>query len=402
MGDTVSSQPLSDVTVVDLTQAVAGPYGSMTLADLGAEVIKIERPDMGDRMRGTPPSPEYFDTVNRNKKSVGIDLKSPGGQEAMKRLLEDADVFLENTKPGRTEKFGIGYEEVREINPNIIYCTIKGFGNGSPYEGTPAYGEIIQGVSGIMSMTGEPDGPPTWTGLVIGDLGASMYAVQSILAALRARETGKIEGDWIEISMLDVAKSLLCVRAGYTFGTGEPFPRSGARHPNWAPFDAFDCRDNAIMVGTSSEGQWQSLCHAIDRPDLIEEDRFAKRSGRLDNRDELSELLTSIFETKPASEWVEILREHEVPSGPIRDTKTVWEDAHEDARPLRRTMERDGKKDATVIDHPVHFEEMETGQGGDAIRSPPPELGQDTDEVLKESGYTQSEIDALREEGNVG
>lgn len=388
--------PLDGVTVVDLTQVLAGPFASMAFGDMGAEVIKIEAVGRGDRSRSVEPSPAYFDTVNRNKRSVGLDLKSDDGQAVAMRLLSEADVFIESTKPGRAEAFGLGYEDVREANTGIVYCSVTGFGHGSPYESVPAWDMLIQAMSGVMSVTGEPEGPPVWSGLASGDLAAATYAVQSVLAALYARERGRIESEWIEVPMFDAAISWLTLRAGHSFGTGEPFPRSGTRHPSLAPFGAFECADDRIVIAAGTGSLWGDLCAAIDRPELESDGRFASLQARLDNREALVAELESTLGSEPAVAWIDRLHDNGVPAGPIHDTCSVWEDEHVKERNLRRRMERSGREPAAVIDHPVHFANL-----GTRLETAPEELGESTDDVLAAHGYSRAEIERLRENGIV-
>lgn len=384
--------PLSDVTVVDLTQVIAGPFGTMTLGDLGAEVIKIEAVGRGDRSRSIRPSPEYFDAVNRNKRSVTLDLKDDRGQQVARELLADADVFVESTKPGRAESYGLGHEAVRRVNSDIIYCSITGFGAGSPYDDLPAWDMLIQAMSGIMSMTGETDGSPVWSGLPSGDLIAGMYAVQSVLAALYARERDVIDGEWIEVPMLDAAVSWLTSRAGHTFGTGEPFPRSGTHHPSIAPFGVFDCTDGKLVVAAGTDSLWQSLCTALGLNDLAADTRFETSDGRVTNREELATELEDVMAEYTQSDLLSVLHEHGVPAGPIYNTKTVWEDEHVRARNLHRTMQREGRPDADVIDHPINFKHLLTN-----LRVSPQDLGESTDSVLAEVGYDEDTIESLRD-----
>jgi crotonobetainyl-CoA:carnitine CoA-transferase CaiB-like acyl-CoA transferase len=389
--------PLEGITVVDLTQVLAGPFATMNLGDLGAEVIKIEAVGRGDRARGFGPTPEYYDTVNRNKRSIELDLKSDQGRQVALDLLADADVFVESTKPGRIEDFGLDYESVREVNPGIVYCTVTGFGGGSPYEDVPAWDMLVQGMSGIMSMTGTDETPPLWSGLASGDLAAGSYATQSVLAALFARERGTIDSEWIEVPMLDAAVSWLSVRAGHTFGTGEPFPRLGTTHPSIAPFGVFECRDDAVVIAAGTPSLWRDLCTALDREELLTDDRFESMTDRVENREAMREALAGTLGSEPAETVVSTLQASGVPAGPIHDTKSVWDDPHVRERGLRRRMEREGRSDAEVIDHPVHFTELLP-----SLRRAPETLGESTEDVLAAHGYTEAEIEALREGGVIG
>lgn len=386
--------PLEDVTVVDLTQVIAGPYASMLIGDLGADVIKIEAPGRGDQSRTSVPAPEYFDTVNRNKQSIAINLKAPEGQAIAKDLLETADVFLENTKPGRLVTFDLTYDSIRAVNPEIIHCSITGFGSGSPYEGIPAMDMVIQAMSGIMSMTGEADGMPTWSGLPSGDLAAAMYAVHAITTALYARERGLIESEFIEIPMLDAAISWLGPRAGYTFGTGEAFPRMGTRHPSNEPAGLFECSDGYIVLIAFSEQIWADFCAAIDREDLLTDDRFQGRRNRVEHRAALLDEINPILAERTTEEWLDILHDHEVPAGPINDTKTVWNDDHVRARGLRRTIDRPDRAEATVIDNPVQYQSLAVGPGRH-----PPDLGEHTEDLLTDLGYSPDTIEQLQQDG---
>ncbi|WP_254533840.1 CaiB/BaiF CoA transferase family protein [Natrinema gelatinilyticum] len=389
--------PLDGITVVDLTQVAAGPFATMALGDLGAEVIKIEAVGRGDRSRSIQPRPAYFDTLNRNKYSVAIDLKSDAGQEAAQRLVADADVFIESTKPGRAESFGLGYETVSELNPDLIYCSISGFGRDSPYEELPAWDMLIQGMSGIMSITGEEGGQPLWSGLPSGDLIAGSYASQSVLAALYARERGRIDGEWIEVPMLDAAITWLTARAGYTFGYDEPFPRLGTHHPSIFPFGKYDCADMPIIVAAGTPSFWRGFCRAIDRPNLLEDEQFATMDDRVDNRAELDDIIEPILESESSDYWIDRFHGEGVPAGPIYDTKTVWEDEHVKQRGLHQIMERDGRENADVIDQPVHFAHL-----GTQLEVPPQELGESTDSILERHGYSADDLERLREEGVIG
>jgi len=389
------TRPLDGVTVVELGQVVAGPFATMTLGDLGAEVIKIEPPERGDLARSVEPAPEYFDTVNRNKRSVALDLKSEAGQAVALDLLAEADAFVENTKPGRIHTFGLDRDTVRTVNPGIVYCTITGFGADSPYEDVPAFDMIIQAMSGIMGLTGREGEPPLWSGLPSGDLAASMYATQSVLAALYARETGQIDGEYVEVPMLDAAISWLCSRAAYTFRHDEPRPRT-ERHTGMAPFGPFTCEDGRIVVAAGTDPLWQGLCEVIGRNDLAGDGRFDAIPDRLDNRPALIDELEETFAERSRDYWLERLHDRQIPAAPIYDTKEVWEDEHVLQRGLRTVMSRPDAPDAEVIAPPARFERLTAD-----CRDPPPSLGSDTDAILSEIGYDTDEIDALRSRGTV-
>ena len=386
--------PLEDLQVIGLAQAVAGPFATMLLADLGAEVVKVEPVRTGDTARHVPPIPKYFEAMNRNKRTVSVDLKSEEGQEVVYRLLDDADVFVENAKMESLEDFDLTAERVFEREDHLVYCSIKGFGRGSPYEGRPAWDLIVQAMSGIMSLAGERDGPPMWSGLLSGDLIPAMYSVQAIVAALYAVERGDIEREYIEVPMLDSAVSWLTVRASHTFGTGEKFPRDGSQHPTMTPFGTFECSDGTIVVGASTDSLFERFCRAIDREDLLEDERFETLAKRVEHRDDLLPKVEPVLAERACQEWLDTFGEYGVPAGAINDTKTVWEDEHVQQRNLHRTIEKRDGGTADVIDNPVRFANL-----GTEIRLPPPELGADTDDVLERYGYTSEEIARLRADG---
>jgi len=341
---------LVDLTVVSLSQLLAGPYASMQLADLGADVIKIERVGRGDVARTVYSDSSYFELVNRNKKSIGLNLKQESGQSVAKDLLEEADVFIENTKPGRVEKFDLDYETVNTINDEIIYCSIKGFGSDSPYENLPATDYVVQAMCGMMSMTGTTDSDPAWLGLPVGDLIASMYAVQGILAVL-ASEAHADRSEYIEVPMLDAAISWLTSRAAYTFSENKPFPRGV--HPGIEPQAVFKTKDEEVAVAVGTDGLWPGFCEAIDRPDLREDERFQSQDDRVEHRDALRTEVESELKQKTAQEWFNIFHEQSVPVVPIYDTQTVWDDAHVRQRGLLQEIERSDGSTGYVIDNPL-------------------------------------------------
>ncbi|AQL44673.1 hypothetical protein BV210_18080 (plasmid) [Halorientalis sp. IM1011] len=386
--------PLDGITVIDATQVVSGPFASMMLADMGAEVVKIERPNGGDIGRANPPFMNghsgYFTSVNRNKKSVALNLKRDRDKEAFLSLAEKADVVVENNPSGRMEKFGLGYESVREHNEEIIYCSITGFGQTGPYQKLPALDIVVQAMSGVMSITGPPDDQPYRAGIPIGDIAGSMYAVQSILLSLYEREDSGT-GDYIDVSMLDSTISWLTVRAGYTFAKGERYPRMGNKLTEYVPYGVFETADSPIAVVVVSDDHWQRLCRVIDRPELGDDERFATVDARRQNRDELEALLTDVFVQQSAEYWFEALADEYVPAAPIYNTNEVWDDEHIRARELLATVQ-DGDGSFETIRHPVKFENLDT-----AIQRGVPELGEHTRDLLSDAGYSESEIDEFED-----
>jgi len=382
--------PLDGTTVLDVTQMVSGPFASMVLADLGAEVLKVERPG-GELGRSNPPftdgRSEYFTAVNRNKRSVALDLKSDDGREAFLALAEDADVVVENNPTGRMERFGIGYDAVRERNPEVIYCSITGFGQTGPYADRPALDIVAQAMSGVMSITGPPEGDPYRAGVPIGDIAASMYAVQGVLLALLGREQGD-GGEYIDISMLDCLQSWLTVRAGYTFGTGERYPRTGNALAEFVPYGTFEASDGHLAVVVVADHQWDRLCAAIDRPDLGADPDLETAAGRREHRERVESELAETFATAPVDEWFDRLAGADVPVAPVYDTLETWEDEHVRHRGLRAEVEG-----ADAIRHPVKY-----GSTEPSIRRGVPAVGEHTRETLEAAGVDDERIAALLEQ----
>jgi len=386
---------LEDVTVLDVTQVVSGPYASMLLGDLGAEVIKVERPETGSITRGNEPMmaglSAYFSSVNRNKRCITLNIQSNDGQEVFKELASDVDVVIENLKSGTMSRFGLGYENISKINPEIIYCSINGYGNEGPYSDLPAFDATVQAMGGAMSITGEADGKPLRSGIAMGDIASSMYASQSIIASLYARDIYDAGGQFIQVPMLDCLISWLTNRATYSFATGDPYPRNGSRHEDFAPWEVFETADSHISV-VSSDGLWSNFCEAIERPDLVDDDRFDTNAKRVKNQQTLYDILDPIFLKRTTDEWFERMRECGAPAAPVYDTLELWEDEHVQSRELLHTYTRDGEE-GKLVRHPVTFSEAETD-----IRIPPQDVGEETASVLKEYGFTEDEIKKLHEQ----
>jgi len=384
--------PLTGVTVLDVTQMVSGPFASMQLADLGADVYKIERPDGGELGRSNPPFVDgrsaYFAAMNRNKESVALDLKSDRGREAFLALAAEADVVVENNPPGRMESFGLGYEAVSEHNPEIIYCSITGFGQDGPYAELPALDIVVQALSGVMSMTGPADREPHRAGVPIGDVASSMYAVQSIALALLERDrTGG--GEYLDVSMLDCLVQWLTVRAGYSWGTGEPYPRMGNGLREFVPYGVWETADGYIAVVVVADHHWERLCRVIDRPELADDERFATGAARRDHREAVDEVLTDALAEETAETWFRRLGEEHVPSAPVKDTLEVWEDEQVQARDLTTSV-RDGDHEVPAITYPV-----EVGGVDGTIDGGVPDLGGATRDALREAGFDAADIEAI-------
>jgi crotonobetainyl-CoA:carnitine CoA-transferase CaiB-like acyl-CoA transferase len=371
---------------------ISGPFASMQLADLGADVYKIERPDGGELGRSNPPFVEgrstYFASVNRNKGSVALNLKSDEGQAAFLSLAEQADVIVENNPPGRMDRFDVGYEAVSDRNPGIIYCSITGFGQTGPYRELPALDIVAQALSGVMSITGPADGTPHRAGVPIGDIAASMYAVQSIVLALYQRErTGT--GEHLDVSMLDCLTTWLTVRAGASWGHGEPYPRMGNSLPEFVPYGVYEAADGHLAVVVVADHHWERLCAVIGREELADDDRFATGAARREHREAVDELLAEAITSATADEWFERLRDYGVPAAPVYDTLELWEDEHVQARDLLTTVP-DGDRDANAIRYPVEFTDIDA-----EITRGVPGLGEDTRELLAAAGVDEAVIDAL-------
>jgi formyl-CoA transferase len=385
-------RPLDGVTVLDVTQMVSGPFATMQLADLGADVVKIERPGGGELGRSNPPfvggRSTYFASVNRNKRSVALDLGTEAGREAFLSLAAVADVVVENHPPGRMDRFGLDYESVRERNPEVVYCSISGFGQDGPYRELPALDLVAQATAGVMSMTGPADGDPYRSGVPIGDIAASMYAVQSVVLALFRRErTG--EGDRIDVSMVDCLASWLTVRAGHSFGTGRPYPRMGNALDEFVPYGVFETGEGYLAVAVVADHQWRRLCAALGHEAYAEDDRFATNEARREHRETVDAVLEAALADASATEWFDRLREARVPVAPVYDTLELWEDEHVRSRGLRTTVE-DGGREVRAIRHPVAFDAIEP-----EIREGVPGLGEHTEEALADAGVPTDVVERL-------
>ncbi len=401
-------QPLQGIRVLDLTRALAGPYCTMMLGDLGADVIKIERPGRGDDCRGWGPpfvgqpygpypgESAYFIAANRNKRSVTVNLKSAEGQEIVRRLAGISDVVVENFRTGTLDEMGLGYDDLHALNPRLVYCSISGYGRTGPYAERPGYDFIIQAEGGMMAITGPEEGPPSRVGVPIVDITAGMFAATGVLAALRARDsTG--EGQVVDVSLLDTQVALLTnVASNYLVGQVEP-RRYGNAHPNLAPYEAFRARDRWFALAAANPHQWARLCDVIGRPDLKDDPRFATNETRVSNRPALLEALGEIFATRDADEWLADLEEAGLPCGPINAVPEAL--AHPQAQARRLVLEAEHPTAGLVRFPGFPYELSRTPP---QVHRPPPLLGQHTQEVLTQLlGYTASEVAGLRERGAI-
>jgi formyl-CoA transferase len=391
--------PLAHIRVLDLSRVLAGPYCTMMLGDLGAEVIKVERPGRGDDTRAWGPpfaggESTYFLTSNRNKKSVTLNLKTARGQELARALAARSDVLVENLLPGTLDALGLGYEALARVNPRLVYCSITGFGQDGPYRDRPGYDLLIQAMGGVMSITGEPQGEPMKVGVAISDVTAGLHACTAILAALAARErTGR--GDRIDIALLDSTVSWLANVASAYLVTGEPPARYGNAHASIVPYQAFRAADGWFVAGVGNDEQWRRFCRAVGRPELADDPRFANNRARVEHRGVLIPLLERLFATRPAAHWLEQLERAEVPAAPVNTLAQVFADPQVQARAM-----------AVETEHPTIGRLRMTGSPlklasiAERPLAPPPLLGQHTHEVLGELlGLGTQEIEALKQDG---
>jgi crotonobetainyl-CoA:carnitine CoA-transferase CaiB-like acyl-CoA transferase len=370
--------PLEGVRVLDLSRVLAGPYATIVLADLGADVVKIEHPERGDDTRHWGPpfaggESAYFLSVNRNKRSIGVDLKDPEGLERVKRLAAGADVLIENMRRGTLDKLGLGYEVLKEANPGLIYCSITGFGPGKDRD-RPGYDFLIQARAGIMGITGYPDGGPTKVGVAIADIVCGLYAATAILAALRRRETSG-EGARIEVPLFEATLAWLANRGQEYLVSGEDKGRMGNAHPTIVPYQTFDASDRPIAVAVGNDTQFARLCKALGREDLAEDERYATNPDRVANREELVEILQQEFSGRTADEWVETIREAGVPIGPVNALADVFSDEHVLSSGILRDVDHPTAGMLKMLASPVLIDGERP-----PIRRPPPTLGQHTEE----------------------
>ncbi|MGI8860066.1 MAG: CaiB/BaiF CoA transferase family protein [Rubrobacteraceae bacterium] len=381
------SLPLEGIRILDLSRVLAGPYATMALADLGADVLKIEHPQRGDDTRhwgppfvgeGDDSQSAYFLSINRNKRSAGVDLKTPEGLERVKILAADADVLVENWRRSALEGLGLGYEALKETNPGLVYCSITGFGPG-PDEDRPGYDFLVQARAGVMGITGFPDsegGEPTKVGVAIADIVCGLHAATAILAALRRRsETG--EGARIEVPLFESTLSWLANRAQEYLVSGEDRGRMGNAHPTIVPYQTFAASDGNFAVAVGNDTQFRNLCRAIGREDLADDERDATNPSRVENREDLVEILQQAFSKGATGEWVEKVREAGVPCGPVNTLAGVFEDGHVLGSGMLREVEHPTAGSLRMLASPVLVDGERL-----PIRRPPPTLGQHT-EVAK-------------------
>jgi crotonobetainyl-CoA:carnitine CoA-transferase CaiB-like acyl-CoA transferase len=375
-------QPLNGIRVLDLSRVLAGPYCTMVLGDLGAEVIKVESPD-GDETRGWGPpflgnESAYYLCVNRNKRSIVVDFKTEDGLSIIRELVKKSDVLVENFRPGTLPRFSLDFESVSVLNPQLIYCSITGFGQTGPLRDKPGYDFMIQAMGGLMSITGEPDGEPTKVGVAVADLFAGQNAVIAILAALQARTlTG--HGQHLDISLFDSQVGMLANVASNYLISGNPPERYGNAHANIVPYQAFQSSDAWFVVAVGNDRQFEKLCEVMGQMDLARDNRFVTNSGRVEHREDLISVLKPIFRNRTASEWLVMLENAGIPCGPINTLDEVFSMPQMQARDMLIHMEHAEIGDVRLVGSPLKLSATPVD-----YKLPPPSLGEHTEDILKE------------------
>ena len=397
-----SSTPsaLDGLTVLDLTRVLSGPYCTMMLADMGARVIKVEQPGKGDDTRGWGPpfqkgESAYFLSINRNKESVTLNLKHPEGRRVLEALIEKSDVLVENFRPGTLDKMGLGYEALSKQRPDLVYCSISGFGQTGPRRREPGYDAVMQGEGGLMSITGANDGPSYRLGVAIADIVSGMFSAYGIAVALLARHrTGR--GQFVDVGMLDAVTALLTYQAGIYFATETAPPRLGNRHPTIVPYETLEAADGDLVVAVGNDQLWKTFCGVLELETLANDARFQTNKDRVSAHAELRPLLVERLKTRPAAEWLSKLKEAGVPCGGVRDLDQLFSDP----QIIDRAM-------VVALDHPAAGlikqlgVPIKLGDTPGAVRTPPPLLGEHTEAILKEIGKSIEEVEALKQSGAV-
>ena len=393
--------PLKDVKVIDLSHIMAGPACSMLLADMGAEVIKVERLPDGDDSRRMVPSTiadqsAAFLIMNRNKRGIALDLRTEGGRNVLSRLLKNADVLIENFRRGTMERMGLGYDALHALNPRLIYCAISGFGRTGPYADRGGFDLVAQGMSGLMSITGEgPGHPPVKVGAPVTDITAGILACVGILAALHARESSG-QGQMVDTSLFEAGIIQTYWHSAMCFATGRAPGPMGTAHPLNAPYQAFPTSDGWITVGAANQGNWLRLVEALEAPGLRDDPRFATNADRMRNLEVLAETLTPLFKRRSSAEWLRRLEEAGVPAGPVLEVGEMHRDPQALAREMIVETEHPTAGPVKAIGLPIKFSDTPGG-----VRRAAPLFGQDTREILRDHGFSNAEIEQLAEQGAI-
>lgn len=387
--------PLTGFTVLDLTRVLSGPYCTMVLGDLGARIIKVEQPGKGDDTRAWGPpfigdESAYFLSINRNKESVTLDYKPAAGRAVLERLVAQADVLVENFRPGTLERAGFGWEAMHERFPRLVYASIAGYGQTGPRRNEAGYDAVMQAEGGLMSVTGEADRPGYRLGVAITDMVSGLYCAQGITAALLARERSG-RGQRVDIGMLDTTAALLTYQAANWFATGKTPQRQGNRHATIAPYETFTTADGEIVIAVGNDEIWKRFCPAAGLPELAGNPKFATNKDRMANYDEMRPPIDRVFRTATSAEWIARLDAAGVPNGEVRDIGQMLNDPHLAAREMVQTLMHPTIGATRVIGAPIKLSDTPA-----SLRTAPPVLGQHTDAVLAELGYTPAEVAALR------
>ena len=392
--------PLQGIKVVELAQIMAGPTCGMLLADMGADVIKVEKLPGGDDTRSYS-EPQVngesaaFMILNRNKRGIAVNLKTPGGLEVVKKLLEGADVVTENYRKGTLEKLGLGYEVLQKLNPRLVYCAISGYGRTGPYADKGGFDLIAQGFAGLMSVTGEPGGPPVKSGTPIADINAGIFAALGIVSALLARATTG-RGQFVETSLMEAGIQQMYWQAAIFFATGVNPGPSGSAHILTAPYQAFPTADGWINLGGANQSNWERIVKAIGMPELGTDPRFATNTDRMKNLKALVPILGDALKKKPSAHWIAVFEAQGVPVGPVNKTSDMVSDPQVKARDMVIEVDHPKAGRVKALGHPVKFSETRA-----EFKRPAPLLGEHTREVLKGLGYDDARIDALAKEGAI-
>src|SRR5207245_4002995 len=391
---------LAHIRVLDLSRVLAGPWATQALADLGADVIKVERPGTGDDTRGWGPpwlredagESAYFVSTNRGKRSITVDIARPEGQHIVRRLAAQSDVLVENYKVGALDRYGLGHRPLALLNPRLVYCSITGFGQTGPYRERAGYDFLVQAMGGLMSITGEPDGEPMKVGVAITDILTGMYAATAVLAALAHRErTGR--GQHIDLALLDVQVAMLANQAQSYLVTGQPPGRLGNSHPSIVPYRAFATKDGHIVLAVGNDGQFARLCAVAGRTELARDPRFATNAARVRHRADLASRLAAIIARRGSREWLESLEAATVPGGPIHDLTQAFAAPQVPHRGMRIETPHALSGAVPMVRWPLRFSQTPA-----RVDAPPPMLGQHTTEVLMDVlGLSAAEVEALRE-----
>jgi crotonobetainyl-CoA:carnitine CoA-transferase CaiB-like acyl-CoA transferase len=390
-GEKEMAMALEGIKIIDLSRVLAGPYCTMILGDLGAEVIKIEHVDKGDETRGWGPpfaggESAYYLCANRNKQSITLNLKSEEGKEILHKLVASADVVVQNFKTGTLEKMGLGYEKLKKSNPKLIMASITGFGKNGPYKDLPGYDYIIQAMSGLMSITGEKDGPPVKVGVAIADVLTGLYTTIGILSSLFHRERTQ-EGQEIDISLMDCQiSSLVNVASNFLVGGIQP-ERLGNQHPNIVPYQVFTASDGEFVIAVGNDNQFRRFTNILGNPSLAEQEEFATNNARIQNKDILIPILEELLKVKTRAEWKNACDEAGIPAGPIHTIKEMFEDPQVLAREMVVEMEHPSIENLKLTGSPLKLSKTPV-----TMRKHPPKYGEHTEAVLKQIGYSENEV----------